>query len=184
MNQSVLHFLQHRSSCGLLQAPAPEGETLEAILQAGLRAPDHGHLQPFEFIIAQNEGLARLGSLFEDAASTDGASLDVIQKAAQMPQRAPMVVTVVSKVTPHEKVPAFEQHLAAGCAVMAMQMAAQAQGFGGIWRSGPLMFSKTLHQSLGLSEQDQIVGFLYLGTPATNLREPMSIDSAKFTRWL
>lgn len=184
MNQSVLHFLQHRSSCGLLQAPAPEGQQLEAILQAGLRAPDHGHLQPFEFIIAQNEGLNRLGSLFEDAARTDGAAPDVVQKAAQMPLRAPMVITVVAKVTPHEKVPDFEQHLTAGCAVMAMQMAAQAQGFGGIWRSGPLMFSRTLHQRLGLAENDQIVGFLYLGTPATNLREPMSVDSAKFSRWL
>lgn len=49
MNQAALSLLLTRSSCGLLQAPAPSGEALEHILQAGLRAPDHGHLQPFSF---------------------------------------------------------------------------------------------------------------------------------------
>lgn len=50
MNQAGLHLLLTRSSCGLLQAPAPSGDVLEHILQAGLRAPDHGHLQPFQFL--------------------------------------------------------------------------------------------------------------------------------------
>jgi hypothetical protein len=35
-------------------------------------------------------------------------------------------------------VPKWEQEMSAGCAVMAMQMAALAQGFNGIWRSGAL----------------------------------------------
>lgn len=184
MNQAALHMLLNRSSCGLLQVPAPSGEVLEHILQAGLRAPDHGHLQPFEFLIAEGDGLSRLGDLLADAAEKDGLPADTITRAKQMPQRAPMVITVVAKIKKHEKVPALEQELAAGCAVMAMQMAAQVQGFGGIWRSGPLMFSRALHASLELSELDQIVGFLYLGTPATSLREPALVESKKFTRWL
>ncbi len=32
-----------------------------------------------------------------------------------------MVITVIAKVTEHEKVPAIEQHLSAGCAAQAMQ---------------------------------------------------------------
>lgn len=184
MNQSALSLLLTRSSCGLLQAPAPDGEVLEHILQAGLRAPDHGHLQPFQFLLAEGNGLTRLGALLAESARADGAADDVIERATQMPLRAPLVITVVAKVTPHNKVPDFEQHLSAGCAVMAMQMAAQAQGFGGIWRSGPLMYSRKLHELLGLNEQDQIVGFLYLGTPATSLRIPSFVHSADFVRWI
>ena len=184
MNQSALSLLLTRSSCGLLQAPAPEGEVLEHILQAGLRAPDHGHLQPFQFLLAEGNGLTRLGALLAESARADGAADDVIERATQMPLRAPLVITVVAKVTPHNKVPDFEQHLSAGCAVMAMQMAAQAQGFGGIWRSGPLMYSRKLHELLRLNEQDQIVGFLYLGTPATSLRIPSFVHSADFVRWI
>lgn len=182
MNQSALSLLLTRASCGLLQAPAPDGEILEHILQAGLRAPDHGHLQPFQFLLAEGEGLNRLGTLLAESAKADGAAGEVIERAAQLPLRAPLVITVVAKVTPHNKVPEFEQHLSAGCAVMAMQMAAQAQGFGGIWRSGPLMYSRKLHELLGLNERDQIVGFLYLGTPATSLRIPSFANSADFVR--
>jgi nitroreductase len=184
MNQAGLHLLLTRSSCGLLQAPAPTGNELEHILQAGLRAPDHGHLQPFRFLLAEGEGLNRLGGLLAESAKQDGDNEEVIERAKQMPLRAPMVITVVAKVTSHNKVPDFEQHLAAGCAVMAMQMAAQAQGFGGIWRSGPLMYSRALHELLGLAAQDQIVGFLYVGTPATSLRQPTLVASADFVRWL
>ncbi len=48
---------------------------------------------------------------------------------------------------------------------MAMQMAAVAQGFGGIWRSGALTESPVVREAFGCREQDKIVGFLYLGTP-------------------
>ncbi|OCQ11315.1 hypothetical protein AKH09_06970 [Vibrio parahaemolyticus] len=46
-----------------------------------------------------------------------------------------------------------------------MQMAAVAQGFQGFWRSGKWMFHPEVHQAFGLEGEDEIVGFLYLGTP-------------------
>ncbi len=42
---------------------------------------------------------------------------------------------------------------------MAMQMAAVAQGFGGIWRSGALTESPVVREAFGCREQDKIVGF-------------------------
>ncbi len=164
----ALDWLLERRSCPQLVAPAPAGEVLQAILRCGLRAPDHGHLQPFEFLIAEGEGLQRLGTILADAARERGESEAMIDKARQAPLRAPMVITVVARVQAHAKVPPLEQHLAAGCALLMMQMAARAQGFGGMWRSGWFMFDRKVHQALGLSETDQIVGFLYLGTPRTD----------------
>jgi len=75
------------------------------------------------------------------------------------------LVTVVARARDSMVLKLLEQQLAAGCAVMAMQMAAVAQGFNGIWRSGWPMFDRGLHEALGLGPDDQIVGFLYLGTP-------------------
>ena len=74
-------------------------------------------------------------------------------------------ITVVAKCEENHKVPRWEQEMSAGCAVMAMQMAAVAQGFGGIWRSGALTESPVVREAFGCREQDKIVGFLYLGTP-------------------
>lgn len=47
-----------------------------------------------------------------------------------------MIIAVVAKCQAEHKVPVWEQEMSAGCAVMAMQMAAVAQGFNGIWRTG------------------------------------------------
>lgn len=44
-------------------------------------------------------------------------------------------------------------------------LAARALGYGGLWRSGSLMYDRGFHRELELGEDEQIVGFLYLGTP-------------------
>ena len=180
----ALSLLLHRQSIAQLQEPAPCGEVLERILQAGLRAPDHGALHPWQFLLAQGDGRQRLGELFAEVALAREMSPDAIEKARKASLRAPLVITVVARIQPHDKVPPLEQQLSAGCAVMAMQMAAQAQGFGGIWRSGWFIFDRLIHQGLGLNESDQIVGFLYLGTPATTPKPPRLLASDAFIRYL
>ncbi|MCG9739047.1 NAD(P)H nitroreductase [Shewanella insulae] len=176
----AIELLLTRQSCPRLVAPAPDEAQLKQILGAAVRVPDHAGLTPWEFIIAEGDGLTRLAEHFVQAMEEDGGDEVAVAKAANMPMRAPMVVTVVAKVTEHPKVPALEQHIAAGCACMAMQQAAFALGLGGIWRTGPLAFNRHLHQALGLGEQDQIVGFLYLGTPAVKapVKPQKSADSA------
>lgn len=161
----ALDLLLERRSIANLVEPAPEGKVLENIIKAGLRAPDHGNLTPWRFVIAQGEGLRKLADILVHAAKANQSDDAVIEKLKKAPFRAPMVITVIAKVTPHEKVPAFEQYLSAGCAAQAMQMAAVAQGFQGFWRSGEWMFHQEVHHAFGLQGDDQIVGFLYLGTP-------------------
>ncbi|WP_299497270.1 NAD(P)H nitroreductase [uncultured Shewanella sp.] len=181
---NALDLLLTRQSTPRLTTPGPTQAQLEVILNAGARVPDHAGLTPWEFIIAQNEGLNKLGEIFKQAAENEGSDEAFIEKACKMPQRAPMVITVVAKTQVHQKVPILEQHLSAGCAVMAMQQAAFAQGLGGIWRTGPLSFNADVHQLLGLSEQDQIVGFLYLGTPVLNAPTKAVKAGQQFARYL
>ena len=139
----ALDLLLNRRSIAKLSDPAPEGVALENIIKAGLRAPDHGALTPWRFVIAQGSGLQKLSDILVRAAEADESEEAVIEKVKKAPFRAPMVITVIAKVTEHEKVPAIEQHLSAGCAAQAMQMAAVAQGFQGFWRSGKWTSTKS-----------------------------------------
>ena len=177
----ALDLLLKRRSIAKLAAPAPEGIALENIIQAGLRAPDHAGLTPWKFVISQGEGLQKLADILVDAAKSEGAEPAVIKKLSNAPFRAPMVITVIAKVTDHPKVPAMEQILSAGCAVQSMQMAACAQGFQGFWRSGEWMFHPKVHQAFGLEGQDEIVGFLYLGTPGC---EPMKVPQRNLSEFV
>lgn len=181
----ALTLLLERRSCHALQAPGPSAREVDIILRAALRVPDFQNLRPYQFLIAQGEGLDRLGDAFAQAARTAGKPDELVARAARMPHRAPLVITIVARPRSSAIVHPLEQQLTAGCAVMAMQMAALAQGFSGVWRSGWLMFDRTLHGLLDLGPQDQIVGFLYLGTQAKP-HEHRLCDPApsQMSRWL
>ncbi|CAM3590006.1 NAD(P)H nitroreductase [Vibrio aquimaris] len=180
----ALDLLLNRRSIAKLSHPAPEGQALENIIRAGLRAPDHASLTPWRFVISQGEGLTKLADILVAAAKVENSDESVLEKLKNAPFRAPMVITVIAKVTPHEKVPALEQHLSAGCAVHAMQMAAVAQGFQGFWRSGKWMFHDSVHRAFGLEGEDEIVGFLYLGTPGCTPMKVPERDLSKFVEYL
>jgi nitroreductase len=51
----AVELLLSRQSANLLQEPAPDGAELDLILDAGLRAPDHGRLRPWRFVLIRGE---------------------------------------------------------------------------------------------------------------------------------
>jgi len=165
----ALTLLTTRYSSPRLTEPAPQGQALVTIKQAALRVPDHGALKPWRFIIVQGkEALGKLGDIFAEAAVEDDPAIsnELLERARQLPLRAPMVIVCIAKVQEHAKVPMAEQIQSAACAVMAMQQAAFAQGFGGIWRTGLYTQYPFVKQALALGDDDEIVGYLYLGTCA------------------
>ena len=170
-----LELLLNRHSCGKLAAPAPKGEVLENIYRAGLKAPDHGMLRPWRFIEVQGRSLDHLSDIFVQAAQANDGN---INKAQSMAHRAPLIIVAIACCQEHPKVPEIEQLLSAGCSVQAMQMAALAQGYNGIWRTGAMSYDPLVKQQLGLNENEHIVGFLYLGTPQSDApaKKPYEID--------
>lgn len=181
----ALDLLLGRRSCHRLTRPGPAPDELALIVAAALRAPDFRHLRPFRLLVAQGEGLDRLGQAMERAAIAAGQPQKVVGRAPRMPHRAPLVIVVAASPKPDKVVPVFDQQLCAASAVLMMQLAARALGYGGIWRSGWLMHDRGLHRELGLSDAEQIVGFLYLGTPTAHQdAEPTRESPDDYLVWL
>ncbi|MEA9389466.1 NAD(P)H nitroreductase [Acerihabitans sp. TG2] len=175
----ALELLLHRRSAKRLIEPAPSGEILDNIIRAGMRAPDHGTLQPWRFVIIEGEGLARFSKLLHQSALIVGMDEKGVEKAVQAPFRAPLIIAVLAWCDTQTNVPHWEQVVSAGCAVQAMQMAALAQGFNGIWRTGLWATQPEVKQAFGCRDHDEIVGFLYLGTPqlkASSAQIPPAIE--------
>ena len=183
MSQS-LEFLAARHSSSKLAEPGPSQVQLDKLLNIAVRAPDHGGLQPWRFIVHTGLGRDKLGQLFADAAATNGSEQAKIDKAQKMPLRAPVVITVIAVYQEHPKVPWVEQIQSAGCALFSMQQAALAMGFGGIWRTGEFARDEQVRQALELAVEDEIVGFLYLGTDqcANHCHRQIDIEH-KVTLW-
>jgi nitroreductase len=130
------------------------------------------------------EGRAReqLGELLAEAVQLQGADVTqaALDKARAMPLRAPLVVVVVARLQEHFKVPKSEQLLAAGCAAHGILLAAYAQGIGAVWRTGELSYSAHVAKGLGLEAGEEIIAFLYLGTPLNEPRVAPKEDTAAF----
>jgi len=159
---TAIELLLHRQSNPLLTMPAPNEDALKHILSAGMRVPDHACLQPWHFTVITEDGLQRLSQLFVTSSNEQTANLE---KVAKMPFRAPMIIVISTAFVEHEKVPEQEQLITAGCAAHAMQMAAYSLGYGAMWRTGAFAYNKKVKQGLNISEKNEIVGFLYIGTP-------------------
>lgn len=158
-------LLLQRNSHPRLVAPAPTDEQMNFIYQAALRAPDHGNLRPWKIIEFTGEGLERLGVLYQKGLLKRQPDAEASQqsKVQNMPLRAPMVLAVIAKVTPNHKVPVLEQIISAGACAQNIILAAHAQGLGAMWRTGDVAFDPVVTEGLGLQDQDQIVGFIYIG---------------------
>ncbi|MBL4765636.1 MAG: NAD(P)H nitroreductase [Colwellia sp.] len=176
-----IKLLLQRQSTPLLTTPAPNHHHLEQILAAGMRVPDHACLQPWHFTVVTDNGLQRLSDLLVQSSDSESANLT---KIAKMPFRAPMIIVVSTEFVHHEKVPKQEQLITAGCGAHAMQMAAVALGYGAMWRTGELAYNAKVKQGLAIKEQDEIVGFLYIGTPGKEqvLKTPKSFEN-KVNYW-
>ena len=163
----AIDLLTQRSSMPRLIGPAPDGAAMSLIQRAALRVPDHMNLMPVRCDLVSGEDLVRLGQLFEKAAHQED-SFDQRDhlRAAQLPLRAPLIIVVSTEYESHPSVPAIEQYATAACATMAMQQACFALDYGAIWRSGAYAQSPTVKAGLGIQPENEIVGFLYVGTPA------------------
>lgn len=172
----AIEALLQRVSASKLIDPPPNQAEREIIFKAALRAADHGRLRPWRFLVIEGLGRERLGELFAQVAAEDDPALSqlALDRVRQKPLRAPMIVVVIARCETHPKVPLIEQIISAGAAAQNMITAAYALGLGAIWRTGDLAYDERITDGLGLRKLEQIVGFVYLGTPGV----PMDVAPA------
>ena len=169
------HHLATRRSISIpdIKAPAPEGEELDQILRLAVRVPDHGKLAPWRMILIRGDAAARLGKAMADIAESNEGPLSEARRAFELDRftRAPLVVVVVSRATPHFKIPEWEQVLSAGALTMNVIHAMGAHGYAATWLTEWPAYDDRAKAALGVSPDEKIVGFLYVGTPADERSE-------------
>ena len=89
-----------------------------------------------------------------------------------------MLVALICKTKSHPKVPEIEQQLSMGAAAQNILHAAYALGLGAMWRTGAVNYHPATARGLGLAENEQLLGFIYLGTPNGSRKrlEPLLTD--------
>jgi nitroreductase len=162
-----LESLRQRQSTPsrLLTEPAPDDQQLLQMLEIAARVPDHGVLVPFRFIRIAGAARERLSAQCEQLLLQDHPDADDSKRQKERGRftRSPLCIVVVAHFQ-DGKIPPVEQHLSAGCAAMNLLHAAWAMGFGAQWLTGWPAYHPQFLRALGLSANERVVGFVYLGT--------------------
>jgi nitroreductase len=170
----LLTGIETRASAVKLSAPGPTREQIEQILRAGLRAPDHGRLRPWRFVVLEGDARKKLGDAMAELlrAKAPQATLEQLDAERSKVMRAPTIVVAV------------EQVAAVSAGVQNMFLAAHALGVGAMWKTGAAAYAASAKAALGLQPEDHIVAFLYLGTIATPGTAAPTAEVAAVTHWM
>ncbi|MDP2411034.1 MAG: nitroreductase [Pseudolabrys sp.] len=161
-----------------LAGPAPSPADIDTLLTIASRVPDHGKLAPWRFIVIAGEARLAAGDAIAAAFSAGRPDATAEQLAFERHRlaRAPLVIAVVSKATPHAKIPEWEQLMSAGAATMSLVQAAHALGFAASWLTEWYAYDRRVLAALGLAADERIAGFVHIGRPA---RPPEDRDRPK-----
>jgi nitroreductase len=166
MNDTI-EILKRRRSVPppMMAGPAPSADELATILTVASRVPDHGKLAPWRFLVFAGRARDHAGQLALEIRLGDKPDLDEGARVEELRRftRAPLVVAVISRAAPHQKIPEWEQVLSAGAVCMNMIVAARALGFSATWLTEWMAYDARFRAAVGLSEHERVAGFMHIG---------------------
>ena len=167
-DMAALQALLGRYSVGpkYLIAPGPDDAQLRLMVEAALRAPDHGQLLPFRFKVVRSDAAkARMAALFAAAARRAGKDEAGCALDAERALRPPLTVAVLARIDlGHPQVPAHEQWVGVGGALSNFLTAAHLLGFGGKMLSGAKVRDADIVAAF-CAPGETLLGWIALGTP-------------------
>ena len=186
-NPAALDFLLTRRSrpAKTLTVPVPDRPTIETLLTAAARTPDHGKLEPWRFIVLEKPALKRLADLVVKRGAALALDAETIAKAQAQYANADLAIAVVSTPKPSEKIPLIEQVYSAGAVCLALVNAALAAGWGANWLSGWASHDRDfIRDGLGLADHESVAGIIHLGTETSAPPERPRPDLDAITTWV
>ena len=179
----VIEFLASRRSTSALglAEPAPDADELGDLLTLAARVPDHGKLSPWRFIVLARDAKAVFAERLDRLAQGRGDA-KASAKLAKL-KGPPLCVAVISRPAEAE-IPEWEQLLSAGAVCTTLLYAAQAKGYGANWITDWYAYDPEAKAILGLAPDEQVAGFVMIGTAKEPPLERERPDLAKLvTHW-
>lgn len=164
--------------------PAPGPDDLLRAASLALRAPDHEALRPYRFVRIDSQQRAALGVLFARAARQRGGDDAAVERARARALRGPALVALLGRVRDGEQgVPAVEQVLCAGAALMNFLNALHLMGYAAKVLGGASVHDAVVQQGL-CAPGETLLCWIAAGTPAHAAHSRYGDDPAAiFSDW-
>lgn len=187
-NLSAYKVIRQRRSIGQLTQQEPTRAQIERMLEAATYAPSHHVTEPWYFIVLTGPAREEFGNIMATALSlrmedrfSEKARMQLARERTK-PLRAPVIITVAMQV--HDLKGLLTENIAAaGAAVQNMLLAAEEMRLATIWRTGEAAYDPLVKRWFGLSSEDLIMGFVYVGHPKVSRPERVPTHFSTRTIW-
>ncbi|MDQ3427802.1 MAG: nitroreductase [Gemmatimonadota bacterium] len=185
----AIDAIQRRTSVRRFSRDPVPRETIERLLDAAVRAPNHKLTQPWRFAVLTGGATARLADIrarhrlkrFSDPGSAEASS--GAEKVRREALETPAFVIVICAVSPDE-ITREEDYGSAMMAIENLIIAAESLGLGTYLRTGGIMRDPALADLVGLSEGFRVIGVVSLGYPAEAEVPRRRKAAGELTRWI
>ena len=164
----LVEAVRTRRSVARLTDPGPSDDEICDMITDAARGPDHGLVRPWRLVLVRGDARNTLGAAFAGQLSTGDPKER--SRASVKPLRAPVLVSIVFTPRGISNVPHWEQLAATACVVNNLMLLLHAQGWGAMWRTGAPCTFETVRDLLGIEHDEQLLGWIYIGTPASETR--------------
>jgi len=142
----------------------PNGH-IAALLELADWAPTHGYTEPWRFVVYETPSEFCLvhANLYKENTPAAEFNEGTFNNLSQQGDKASHVIIAVMKRGNLPKIPAFEEMAATSCAVQNLLLGATALDMATYWGTGGMALKQPMKDFLGLGDDDQVIGILYLG---------------------
>lgn len=142
-------------------------QIIERMLEAANWAPTHGYTEPWRFIVFEGEKTKVFGELHGDLYKKLTPVEQFLQKKYEKIRYRSIncshVIVCVNKRGEKSNIPELEEIAATSCAIQNMLLVATAHEVATFWSTGGMCYHPAMREALGFAEQDQVLGFIYVG---------------------
>lgn len=144
------------------------------ILESANWAPTHGYTEPWRFLVYTDEGKYIINKahadIYKKHTPTDKFKQVKYDAFLERAKNTSHIIAIINIRGSNSSIPKIEELQATAMAVQNMQLVASAMGYAAYIHSGGMTMTSQMKHYLGFGEQDDVLGFLYLGVPEGEIK--------------
>ena len=185
----AIEAIRRRTSVRRFRPDPVPRETIERLLEAAVRAPNHKLTEPWRFAVLTGKAITRFADIrarhrltrFTDPESAEARA--AAEKMRGETADTPAFLIVMSAVSADDNT-REEDYAAAMMATGNLMIAAESLGLGTFLKTGGIMLEPDLAELVGLAPGFRIVGVVSLGVPAEEKAPRKRRAANELTRWI
>jgi nitroreductase len=167
--ETVKETIQNRRTTGpaIMNGEIIPEEQIKELLKLADWAPTHGYTEPWRYFIFSGERLKNFSKAHADMywENTPEEARDdsKYKKLLHNTEKVSHLLVVAMKRGSNPRIPAMEEYASVAASIQNLLIGATALGIASMWNTGGMALHPAMKTFLGLGEEDNVLGLIYLG---------------------